>query len=705
MKRENSDLDVLFNPRSVAIIGASNRPESISGQFLHYLTRHKFAGSIYPVNPRHREIAGFPCYESITKAPDQIDLAICVVPGESVASVVSDCAARGVACLMIPSTGFAEASAEGERLQTRLVEIARSEGMRLLGPNCMGFINFKKGVVASFGAFLEKPKDLTPGNIAFVSQSGAFGARVVRRCLSRGLGFTYEVSTGNEADLQSLDFIEYMIEDPDTKVIGAFIESVKSGRRLLELGWRAREAGKSVVVLKAGKSQRGLEAVSSHTGRMSSSARIYRGIFQQAGILEARTFNELCLALEALALLEKFPEEIRLAIVVGSGGNGVMMADQAEELGLEVSGLSARTQEQIAALIPEAGSCRNPVDVTAQVTHNQPDKLTQVVQLLADQQSVTSIIVGVNHRCLTRCWPSLLDIASRSGKLLGITMSGDVSPEIHEGLRGSRRVLLVEEAEELLWMLKVLADRNRLRARGSEAASTATAELEGYRVASSAGAELTEHEVKRLLSRRLSVPRGELARSRHQAVEISNLLGYPVVVKLAAPGLRHKTESGAVKLNLRGAEEVARAFDDLMAKAQSRDGKAAVLVEEMVPAGVEVIVGFLRSAELGPIVMFGSGGELVELVRDSTYRSIPLARAEAERMVEESLCYKLMKGFRGQAQKDIDALVDAILEASKIFLATPWISEMEFNPIAVLDRGQGVKVLDALMVFEKEVTL
>ena len=702
MSRVQSDLDVLFNPKSVAIIGASNRPESISGQFLHYLTRHKFAGSIYPVNPRHKEISGFRCYGSITEAPGRVDLAICVVPGESVADVVSECAAKGVGWLMIPSTGFAEASAEGEQLQSRLLEIARSKGMRLLGPNCMGFINFKKEVVASFGAFLEKPRDLTAGNIGFVSQSGAFGARVVRRCLSRGVGLTYEVSTGNEADIQSLDFIEYMIEDAETKVIGAFIESVKSGRRLLELGWRAQELGKILVVLKAGRSQVGLAAVSSHTGRLSSSAQIYRGIFRQGGILEVRTFNELCLALEAFALLERSPKEIRLAIVVGSGGNGVMMVDQAEELGVAVSELSPATQKQIAALIPEAGSCRNPVDVTAQVTHNQPEKLTKVVELLAQQDSVTAIIVGVNHLCLTRCWADLLQIAVKHDKLLGITMSGDVSQEIRDGLRQSRRVLLVDEAEELLWMLKAIGDQSKLQVGGSKEIALSESAEEAYRLASPAGGELTEYDVKRLLSPHISVPQGELARSSEQAVEISERFGYPVALKLAAPGLRHKTESGMVRLNVGGPEEVAGVFEEFIAKQGSRNGKTGVLVEQMVPQGVEVIVGFLRSNELGPIVMFGSGGVLVELVRDTTYRSLPLTRAEAERMGQECLCYKLMKGFRNQAEKDLGALIDAILSASRVFMATPWIREMEFNPIAVLDRGEGVRVLDALIVAQHE---
>ena len=284
--QQSSDLNSLFNPKNIAIVGASSNPGSISGQFLRYLTRYQFKGSIYPVNPRHKEISGLACYPSVSDIPERVDLAICVVPNQRVTQVVEECVQKEVGFLMIPSTGFAEAGAEGERLQKQLTEIARQGKTRLLGPNCMGFINFKNGVVASFGAFLESPKDLGAGNIGFVSQSGLLGARVVRRCVSRGLGLTYEVSTGNEADIESLEFIEYLIDDPQTKVIGALIESVKSGPRLLALGRRAQERGKIIVVLKAGKSNKGLEAISSHTGRLSSSARIYRGIFRQAGIVE-----------------------------------------------------------------------------------------------------------------------------------------------------------------------------------------------------------------------------------------------------------------------------------------------------------------------------------------------------------------------------------------------------------------------------------
>ena len=698
---QSLDLNSLFNPKSIAIVGASSNPGSISGQFLRYLRRYQFKGSIYPVNPRHQEISGLPCYPSVSAIPERVDLAICVVPNQGVTQVVEECVEKGVGYLMIPSTGFAEAGAEGERLQKRLTEIARAGRTRLLGPNCMGFINFKDGVVASFGAFLESPKDLAAGNIGFVSQSGLLGARVVRRCASRGLGLTYEVSTGNEADIESLDFIEYLIGDPQTKVIGALIESVKSGPRLLALGRRAQELGKIIVVLKAGKSSIGLEAISSHTGRLSSPAQIYRGVFRQAGIVEARTFNELCLALEAFSVLKKFPEEVRLAVVVGSGGNGVLMADLAEELGVSFSELPAETQASIASLIPEAGSCRNPIDVTAQVTHNQPDKLRQVVELLANEKSVTSMIVGVNHRCLSQCWRDLLKVAESSGKVMGITMSSDVSAEVREGLRQSGRVLLSEDAEELLWMFKLLADRAKLSKNGSRQAPESWQE-KNYALAPLAGPETTEFRIKKLLSPYISVPRGDLAHSADEAIAIAERLSYPVAMKLVAPGLRHKTEAGAVKLNVRDSKEVARMFS------QFKDGNASfgngggVLVEEMAGGGVEVIVGFLRSKELGPIVMFGSGGVLVELVRDTTYRSIPLSRAEAEEMIQESLCFKLIKGFRGQAVKDSNALTDGILQASRIFLANPWIKEMEFNPVTVLDEGRGIKILDALIVTEGE---
>ena len=471
------------------------------------------------------------------------------------------------------------------------------------------------------------------------------------------------------------DFIEYLIGDPQTKVIGALIESVKSGPRLLALGRRAQELGKIIVVLKAGKSSIGLEAISSHTGRLSSLAQIYRGVFRQAGIVEARTFNELCLALEAFSALEKFPEEVRLAV--------------------------AETQASIASLIPGAGSCRNPIDVTAQVTHNQPDKLRQVVELLANEKSVTSMIVGVNHRCLSQCWRDLLKVAESSGKVMGITMSSDVSAEVREGLRQSGRVLLSEDAEELLWMFKLLADRAKLSKNGSRQAPESWQE-KNYALAPLAGPETTEFRIKKLLSPYISVPRGDLAHSADEAIAIAERLIYPVAMKLVAPGLRHKTEAGAVKLNVRDSKEVARMFS------QFKDGNASfgngggVLVEEMAGGGVEVIVGFLRSKELGPIVLFGSGGVLVELVRDTTYRSIPLSRAEAEEMIQESLCFKLIKGFRGQAVKDSNALTDGILQASRIFLANPWIKEMEFNPVTVLDEGRGIKILDALIVTEGE---
>lgn len=704
MEAKNSDFRTLFNPRSIAIIGASARPESISGQFLTYLTRYGYKGSIYPINPRHKEIAGLSCYGSVSEVSGPVDVAICVVPNQAVEASVQECAAKGVSYLIIPSTGFAEASAEGERLQQRLLEIARSGGMRLLGPNCMGFLNFKDGVVASFGAFLEKPKDLKAGNIGFVSQSGAFGGRVVRRCLSRGLGLTYEISTGNEADIESLDLIEYLIEDPDTRVIGAFVESVKSGRRLVSLGWRARELGKPFVVLKAGRSARGLEAVSSHTGRLSSPARIYEGIFRQAGIIEVRTFSELCLALEAFGSLDKFPEKIGIAIVVGSGGNGVMMADQAADYGLVVSELTAQTQQRIATLIPQAGSCRNPVDVTAQVTHNEPDKLRQVVEILADEKDITCMIVGVNHRCLTQCWSGLLQTVQRKDKFLAITFPGDAPAEVEQGLRASRRALLVEEAEEVLWMLKVLRDYGQWEKPDSHGVPPGEWNQKDYIAPETPRSELTEADIKRLLAKYVPVPRGEVVHSSHEAVQVAARLGYPVVMKLVAAGLKHKTEAGAVRLNVGNPQEVVRAFEDLTSKSFSGKGAKEVLVEEMVQGGVEVILGFLRSKELGPVVMFGSGGTLVELVRDTTYRSLPLTKKDAQKMIEECLCSKLMSGFRNQPDKDIDALVEGILQSSKFFLANPWIKEMEFNPVAVLNRAEGIRILDALVVSEDDTT-
>ncbi|MBI2986597.1 MAG: acetate--CoA ligase family protein [Deltaproteobacteria bacterium] len=696
---QTPDLAQFFNPRSIAIVGVSTRPGSISGQFLAYLTRFGYKGQIYPVNPRHQEVAGRPCYGRLADIPDNVDLCLIVTPKQAVRATVVECAEKKVPYVVIPAAGFGEAGPEGAKVQEELMAIARTSHMRLVGPNCMGFINFKERVALSFGGFLADVENLAGGNVAFVSQSGAFGGGMVRRCLKEGIGFTYHVSTGNEADLDALDFMEYYIEDPDTRVIGAFIEGIKDASRLVAVGRKARLSGKVIVVLKGGKSARGAQAVGSHTGRIAGSADVYRGIFAQAGMIEVASARELSAALETLSQVNFAPPCYAVAAVVASGGSGILASDYCEVLGLSFPELSQKTQSALSSLVPEAGSCANPVDITAQVPHNEIQKLPSIIDLVCKEEGVGVIMLSIANLHLERCWREVLEIVGASGRLLAVGSSGGLSGPTRRELAKSGRAIVGEDVWDALQKVAFVVKRQGLNHKTEWLApSVRCGKHDHHALPAPAGGVLTEHQAKRLLAPYLQMPRGKLASSIGEAVGIADEFGYPVVLKLVAPGLLHKTESGAVKLHIDSPDSLAKSFAELMERAPAVAGQLhGVLVEEQVERGTEVILGFLRKPELGPLVMFGSGGILVELIRDVSYRSLPAGREDLAGMVRETLSYKLLRGFRNQPAGDVEGLLDLMTEASALFLANPWMKELEFNPIVVLPAGRGVRALDVVL--------
>lgn len=699
MKHRALDLSPLFNPGSIAIVGASARPGSISGQFLAYLIRFGYKGQIYPVNPRHQEVAGRPCYGSVADIPCDVDLCLILTPKQAVEATVVECAEKRVPYVVIPTAGFGEAGLEGAKLQEALMAIARSGNIRLLGPNCMGFINFKEKVVASFGGFLADVESLAAGNVAFVSQSGAVGGSMVRRCLRQGIGFTYHVSTGNEADLNTLDFIEYYLSDPDTRVIGAFIEGIRDAPRLIELGQRARAAGKMIVMLKGGKSARGARAVESHTGRIAGSAELYQGLFKQAGIIEVATAQELCSALETFSHVNFYPSSFAVAAVVASGGSGVLASDYCEALSLGLPELSQKTQEALSSLVPEAGSCKNPVDITAQVPHNELEKLPSIIELVCKEEGIGVVLISIANIHMERCWRELLERVRVAGRLLAVGSSGGLSGATRRELAQTGRAVVGDDVWDVLQKVAFLDRRQGLtRATGGLGQSIPCSKHDDHTLPAPVGGALTEYQAKKLLATYLQTPRGRLTSSLEEGLQAAEELGYPVVLKLVAQGLLHKTEAGAIKLHITSPDSFASNFKELTEKASTMINQLhGVLVEEEVEGGTEVILGFLRNAELGPLIMFGSGGVLVELIRDVSYRSLPAGREVLESMVRETLSYKLLRGYRNQPRGDIESLLDLMAEASAIFLANPWMQEMEFNPVAVLPAGRGVRLLDAVL--------
>jgi len=444
----------LLEPERIAIVGASSRRESIAGQFLKNLLGFGFRGKIFPVNPRVESIEGLPCYRSVREIPDDVDLAVILVPKDSVCEVLEECATKEIRFALIPAAGFAEAGGVGIELQKRMIQIARSGGMRLVGPNCMGFINFKKGIVVSFGAFLEGTS-VRSGNVGMVVHSGAFGGQTVTRCLKKGVGFTYSISTGNEADLDALDFIDFLIEDRETRVIAAFLESVQDGKRLVELGRKARQAGKVMVVLKTGKSARARQAVASHTGRMAESHKIYEGVFKQGKIIEATNPEEFWDAIEVFSKVHEAPKAYKVCAVVASGGSGVLACDSCDALGLEMATLSEATREQLAGLIPDAGSVMNPVDVTAQIPHNEREKLPLIVEILCREQAVTVLFLSIADKHFLLCWHEILPLVQKYQKLL-VCVNSEVPSEVLSALDASGRVVVGDNVWRLLKKVELL---------------------------------------------------------------------------------------------------------------------------------------------------------------------------------------------------------------------------------------------------------
>jgi len=551
------DITGFFNPESIAIIGASSRRESISGQFLQNLAGGGYSGKIYPVNPNSREIGGYPCYARVVDIPDQITVAVILVHRDLVCSVLEECVKKRVGYVIVPAAGFGEADTEGQDMQRRMIEIVQAGNMRLLGPNCMGYINFKDNIVVSFGAFLEG-MEVRKGNVGLVTHSGAFGGQTVRQCMKRGVSFTYSISTGNEADLEALDFLEFLVEDPDTQIIAAFLENVRAGDRLVKLGRKAQQMNKVVIVLKAGKSARGREAVSSHTGRIAGDQEIYEGIFKQGRIVEAANPEEFWDSIEVFSKVRPYPNSFGVCAVVASGGNGILACDSCEVLGLEMSPIREKTRESLSKLIPVAGSTMNPIDVTAQIPHNELEKFPSIVDILCQEPDVGILLVSIADRHFNRCWKELLHSVRRCGKLL-VVVNSSVPEEIALTLDQSGQVIIGDNVWRALRKVEILK-RNLEFRRGLESlGSQGKFSGKGDRIAVPQGSQ-NEYQAKALFSPFIPMPRGETGASETEAVEAAERIGYPVVLKLCAPGLKHKSDINGVCVDIRNAQELKTSF-------------------------------------------------------------------------------------------------------------------------------------------------
>ncbi len=708
-----------FSPRSIAILGASANLSSISGKPLRFLQEHGYQGEVYPVNPKYEEIAGVKCYPSILAIPGSVDAALIAVNYKRVPGMIEECIQKGVKFVTIFSSGFAETGAEGQKLQQQIVQLAREAGMRVLGPNCQGMVNLTEGIVGGFSASLEI-KPLLAGPTGFVTQSGALGYSIFNLAQEAGVGFSYIVSSGNESDLHSLDFIEYMLEDEVTRMVVAYLEGIKDGEQFVRLANRALEVGKPLVVLKVGRSEIGQKAAASHTASLTGSDAVYDAFFKQKGIIRVDDIEGIIDIAGLLQRVKKIPQGKGLGIITTSGGAGILVADEAEALELDVPALDAKTKKVIMDIIPAYGSALNPVDVTAQVI-NEAEDFLKVLQVMVDNPDINALVIvitmitGASGQQMAR---DIVRMSHLTDKPLVVAWTaGDRLMRDSLEILREGQVACFKSPVRAVRALGALMNYGSFREKSlsrDERETLKPADKQVLTAAKEAAKEiltqsedtLTEYQSKKLLAcYAIPVTKEEVATSQEQAVSIAESIGYPVALKIDSPDVPHKTEAGGLKLHIKGQKEVEVAYQEILDNVKQYSPKArinGVLVQEMVSGGTEVIVGVNNDSDFGPTVMFGLGGIFVEILKDVSLRVAPVSKEEALEMIREIKGFKVLDGARGKPKADIESLAEVLVKVSRLALdLKEEIAEMDINPLLVLPQGQGVKVADALVIKKK----
>ncbi|ADP19135.1 pimeloyl-CoA synthetase [Achromobacter xylosoxidans A8] len=705
----DTSLSRLFDPQAIAIVGASATPGKIGAMPISLLLQHGYGGRIIPVNPRADVIAGLPVIPGLDALDADVDLAILAVPAAHAAQALERARPGQVGAAVVFTSGFSETGAHGAGQQERLCAIARERGIRLLGPNCLGFMNVRRNVYATFSP---APANgvVAPGGIGMVSQSGAFGAYAYSMARERGLGLSHWISTGNEADIDVADCIEWLARDADTRVIMAYMEGCRDGAKLRRALAAARAAGKPVVVTKIGRTQAGAQAAASHTAALAGDDAVYDALFRQYGALRARTIEEFFNLGYALDTWKRPPQGRRLGIFTISGGVGALMADEAADTGLALPEPAADAQARLLERVPFA-SGRNPVDVTGQAVSEPGLLLATADDMLADGRYDALAVFLAAAGSSEILWPTFEAFARQMQ-----ARHPDVPLAISALFPPARR----RELEQLGCL--VFPDPSAaIRTIGAVAGLAANADhdkAEEDRATQSADTPPlldAYNEVQAMeLLRQAGLPASPCtlatdADAAVRAVAAMSATGrdasgdsVPVVLKVVSPDITHKSDVGGVKLNIRGEDAVQRAYADIMASVRQHRPDAridGVLVAPMAPKGVECIAGVHCDPVFGPVVMFGLGGVFVEVLKDVSFRLAPFGRDEAMAMIREIKGYALLQGARGAPPCDIDALADALAALSRFAHArSADFSSVEINPLLALPEGQGAMALDAVVI-------
>lgn len=716
----DTDLGLMLDPRSIAIVGASADAGSIRGRILDYLIQRDYSGDLYLVSPTQSEIRGRKTYATLAEIPGPVDLVLIAVRADATLGLLRECAAIGARFAICYSSGFAESGEEGAQMQRDLAALAANGGPRLCGPNTAGFFNVKAQVPATFARNVDARRPAItsrrsgPGTVAIVAQSGGLGFAINDRCAAEhGLLVNYVVSTGNEVDLEALDFADYAVADPDTRVVLLLVEAVKCADKLPALAARAIAARKPIIVSKFGRTDAGSRAVGSHAARLTGSDEAYDASFRRHGLI--RVDDEETLADLAAAFSVYAPPAGRnVGILTTSGGAGVWMADACETVGLSVPLLDEATQEALQQYVPSYGAIHNPVDMTAQVSVNPVGGAAQLspivgsLKAMLESPSLDAVVLVANMSdgdVLARERDQLSALAASLQKPLFLYSHAPPSQTSRE-LVQELGLVCFASTRRLAAAIAHMVDYAEACERLSGDAPVAGAALAGDDIAALA-AGMCEYEAKALL-KRYGLPVGEesLARSADDAVGIAAGFASPVALKIQSRQVQHKTEIGGVLLGVQGDTDVRAGFSALMDRAREHAPGAAVdgvLVQKMAPMGRELAVGIVHDADFGPMMMVGLGGIFIEVLKDVVIEPLPVRRETALAMLTRLRAWPILEGTRGKAAADIDAVAELMEKLSLLVEgAGGACREIDLNPIFVYDAGEGAAIVDAMIVGRDE---
>jgi acetate---CoA ligase (ADP-forming) len=704
----SNNIKSIMNPESIAVVGATNRPGSVGLSITRNIIDAGFRGILYPVNPKAKSVQSIKAYPNLLDIPDKVDIVVIVVPTVVVPIVLEEAGKKGVKGAIVITAGFKEVGGNGVELENQLKEIARKYDISLIGPNCLGVINTSENTKMNASFATKMPK---PGNIAFISQSGALCTSVLDYAEGRNIGFSKFVSFGNKADVSEIDLLRYLKDDPETDVILMYLEDITNGREFLETAREiAWESKKPMIALKSGRSAAGARAAASHTGSLAGSDNAYDAIFLQSGIQRVEGIDELLDHAVAFAK-QPVPNGKRIAIVTNAGGPGIMATDAAIRFNLEIAELSETTKKKLKQDLPPTASIQNPVDVIGDATH---ERYEAAIHHILQDENVDGAIVILTPQAMTDIVETA-EIVPHAAKGINkpVLCSFMGIVDVSEGIKyleenGFPNYAFPEQAVRSMASMVRFSEHLKFQKRevvnipvdSKIITDTIKDKLDGkdsYYLGEREASEILQHYGFPIL-------KSSLVKSPVELDEAIEKVGFPVAMKISSPDIVHKFDAGGVMLKIKTKEEAQKAFVKIVDNAKQFDPSAkidGVLMEQMAEKGVEVILGAARDSKFGPICMFGLGGTFVEAIKDVTFRIAPMWEISAERMINTIKTYKLLTGVRGAPPSDIEAIKDCLIRLSQLVSDHPEIAELDINPLIVYPKGEGCVVADSRMLLKK----